>query len=555
MSFQSAHKAYEAGRFDTAETLLSAHLNRDPNDAMGMHLGALIAQKRGDFRTAFTRIKASMHDATNLHEKHNTFGNILRALGRDVAAMAAFKAALNDRPDYQVARMNLARLQFETARYPEAAEQYSAAIKHDASNLLAWRGRINVCLQAQDLDEAHALLKTAPLPDVEKAGLAARIAFYRGETDTVLKAIHTHVSDPANGSDSLSLALQVLHMTGRWGEAMTFTKDILSRFPNRADLWGCAAQSFRQAGDVKATAALLADAPAGVPIDLIKIDMLTAQSDFAEAQALAIKALQKDPGHDPLMKLLCQAALGNHDFDLAQRVADFGLQTRPNDQFYYAIKATAGRSKEQNYRYYFDYERYVKPFDLDPPAGWSDITAFNADLKKALISLHRFKAAPLDQTLRLGTQTAPNLKYVDHPVIRAFFDAVDPAIRSYLGSIGNDPQHVFQARNLGGYHIYSAWSVRLGRGGHHVNHIHPKGWISSAYYVDVPNSTEPEGWIKFGEPPSPLNRALGHEPEHRIKPVAGRLVLFPSYMWHGTYPITGDKTRLTLPIDILPDTP
>ena len=42
------------------------------------------------------------------------------------------------------------------------------------------------------------------------------------------------------------------------------------------------------------------------------------------------------------------------------------------------------------------------------------------------------------------------------------------------------------------------------------------------------------------------------EAEHFIKPEPGLLVLFPSYMWHGTVPFSGEETRLTMAFDIVP---
>ena len=78
------------------------------------------------------------------------------------------------------------------------------------------------------------------------------------------------------------------------------------------------------------------------------------------------------------------------------------------------------------------------------------------------------------------------------------------------------------------------------------------GWLSSAYYVDLPkvvsDGEDRQGWIKFGEP----NLDVGQTAEHFEQPKPGRLVLFPSYMWHGTVPFTGPDTRLTLPFDIVP---
>jgi hypothetical protein len=98
----------------------------------------------------------------------------------------------------------------------------------------------------------------------------------------------------------------------------------------------------------------------------------------------------------------------------------------------------------------------------------------------------------------------------------------------------------------------SCWSVRLFAGGHHVNHIHAGGWISSAYYVDVPHeiaeTKNRAGWLKFGEPNL---ETPGCTPDHFVKPRPGLLVLFPSYMWHGTVPFEGAE-RLSAAFDIIP---
>ena len=56
------------------------------------------------------------------------------------------------------------------------------------------------------------------------------------------------------------------------------------------------------------------------------------------------------------------------------------------------------------------------------------------------------------------------------------------------------------------------------------------------------------GWIKFGEPRWPVPHCTV---EKVVQPKEGLLVLFPSYMWHGTIPFSqGD--RLTAPFDVVP---
>ena len=88
----------------------------------------------------------------------------------------------------------------------------------------------------------------------------------------------------------------------------------------------------------------------------------------------------------------------------------------------------------------------------------------------------------------------------------------------------------------------------------HVDHVHPEGWLSSALYISLPakamgdgsGESAHDGWLSFGE-----NRELvpDLEPFRMIEPKEGRLVLFPSTMWHGTRKFD-DGERLTVAFDI-----
>ena len=41
--------------------------------------------------------------------------------------------------------------------------------------------------------------------------------------------------------------------------------------------------------------------------------------------------------------------------------------------------------------------------------------------------------------------------------------------------------------------------------------------------------------------------------EHHLAPAPGMLVLFPSYLWHGTEPFSAESTRLTCAFDVVRD--
>jgi uncharacterized protein (TIGR02466 family) len=138
-------------------------------------------------------------------------------------------------------------------------------------------------------------------------------------------------------------------------------------------------------------------------------------------------------------------------------------------------------------------------------------------------------------------------------VIRAIIEAFAAPIADYQNLIGHDMGHPFLARNRAAATLSGCWSVELRRGGFHCNHIHPQGWISSAYYVSVPEESGDtelkRGWLKFGETRLGIP---GDAPEHYVQPRVGRLVLFPSYMWHGTVPIQCQSPRMTIAFDAVP---
>jgi uncharacterized protein (TIGR02466 family) len=109
-------------------------------------------------------------------------------------------------------------------------------------------------------------------------------------------------------------------------------------------------------------------------------------------------------------------------------------------------------------------------------------------------------------------------------------------------------------RNQGAWTFNGSWSVRLRSSGHHRSHVHPRGWISSACYVELPDcmnkADTDEGALTFGQPSILTTPTLSAE--HVVRPGVGMLVLFPSYFWHGTVPFRSNQPRLTVAFDAVP---
>jgi len=179
-----------------------------------------------------------------------------------------------------------------------------------------------------------------------------------------------------------------------------------------------------------------------------------------------------------------------------------------------------------------------------------------AGLADNLTGRHRAWAHPADQSLRGGTQTPGLLFHSADPVIVGLAETLRQAIEATIADLPRDASHPFLARNTGHIGFSASWSVRLGDQGHHISHMHPAGWLSSALYVSLPPEVAAgsgQGALTFGVPDASLGLDL--PPRRTIQPREGLLVLFPSYLWHGTTPFRSASPRLTVAFDALPATP
>jgi Flp pilus assembly protein TadD len=175
------------------------------------------------------------------------------------------------------------------------------------------------------------------------------------------------------------------------------------------------------------------------------------------------------------------------------------------------------------------------------------------ELAPILRSLHKLRSQPLTQSVRGGTQTDGNLFHRIEPEIVAVREAVREAVAQHARNLPDlDPRHPLARKRPSRIVFSGAWSVRLQSGGHHSNHFHSMGWLSSALYIVLPpdlGAGDKAGWLSLGEPQAQLGIDL--PPRKLIEPKLGRLALFPSWMWHGTRPFA-EGERITVAFDVAP---
>ena len=350
--------------------------------------------------------------------------------------------------------------------------------------------------------------------------------------------------------DAHETLARLLPQIGRGAEALDSYRQALRAAPDWGPLWLSAlgtAKDLRD-GEQLLDWALAVESRFGPDtlVTTLRAQALTWRGDDHVALDLLQTGIAADPRYQPLHSTLAHVALRLGDPALAKAAALQAAQLAPDDQPSWALLSVALRLLDDAREHWLtDYDAHVLEVDLEGV----DLGATQA----CLTGLHTTQHQPAEQSLRNGTQTRGDLFDRCETEIVALEAALEAAIDVALSRVAPDCRHPFARRNTGHTRFVGAWSVRLRSSGHHIDHIHPSGWLSSACYVSLPpevDGTGDPGALQFGVPDAALGLDL--PPRRIVRPRAGQLVLFPSYFWHGTIPFESFEPRLTVAFDALP---
>lgn len=446
----------------------------------------------------------------------------MKAAGDLAGAVRAYQAIVRDRPHSSVAEHNLAAALGDFGDHAGAIAATTRAFRKGGSAPETWLVRARSLQALGELDAAERAFEAALArrPDFAVAHRdLAQLRWMR--TGDPVEAMRTLDAAPDTAELALVRAV-VLGNLGQHARARSVAEKALERAPASVALRLAAAAQAGRTGDPAAQLAHATAALAAAPASI-------------EAARAATEAL-------------LHAGRIGEAAQLAERI----VRASPDDQAALALLATAWQlAGDRRHAALVDDQALVSTAMLPVPEGWTDRASFLAALAGALHELHGWRSHPLGQSVRHGSQTQVDLATVETPVIRALFATLPLLIDAHIAALGRGGDPV--RRRIGtGWRFAGAWSIRLAAGGFHTDHVHPQGWLSSAFYVSVPSvvEREPEGWLAFGRPGIATRPRV--EPFRRVRPEPGMLALFPSYLWHGTEPFAGDEPRLTVAFDIVP---
>jgi uncharacterized protein (TIGR02466 family) len=475
---------------------------------------------------------------------------------------------------------------------------YAEALGIDPDHLKALRLRGILARECGDIDKSLALLHRAhaiapadpePLDEIALALMAA------GDLHAAEQSLREALAlNPQSVRTLVNLGALLQHR-GHLQAAITFYQQALEREPDDLQLQCNLAKALADSGQIEDALAQCGKAieiSSGHPLALAAQGAILADAArYRDARNVLAEATELDPSDDMALvnlALCCyelddktaaasalRQAVAANPFN-ARAVADLAncltalddvngalqlcaefLQRQPGERLVLAAQALALLNAGQTGAadVLTNFATLIKVIDLPCPAGFDNIDAFNTALANTLRNDSSLLKDPVSKSTYGGAQTG-ELDLQTPGSLAEFGTAIHRAVAAasaeWLGAgLQNHPLMVPATQNWS----LRAWGTVLHAGGRQTPHMHPLGWISGVYYVQLPPAmtiNDPEaGWLEFGRLPQ---RFFGHERPavKRYEPAAGRLILFPSWFWHQTVPFEADGERISIAFDVLP---
>ncbi len=494
-TLNAAMQAHQQGNLAAASRLYAETLQLDPDHIQALRLKGILSRETGDLATSLALLEHAHSAAPDASAPLNELALTQMVAGQFDAAEASWRQVLNLNPIDGTALTNL-----------------GALMQH--------RGHVRTAIECYE-----ALLEQQP-DDVDVRCNLAKALVDAGSTDAALAACDLAIAASKSHPFALATKGAILTDLEQYPEARDLLKVASEQLPDDMTLLNlalcqdalkdpaAAADSLRQAIEINA---FNARAVADLSNCLVKLDQAH------DAIRLCEKFLAQHPGECLVIGSLALAldAAGQHE--QVARITDC--------------------------------EGLVKTFRIDPPATLGSAQDFNALLAETICNDESLLSDPVSKSTLGGSQTG-ELDFEATAELRELRHFFDRSVRQSVADFLTDglSEHPILARQSERWSL-RGWGTVIRSGGKQTSHMHPLGWLSGVYYVQVPagmgDGDDNAGALSFGIAPERFEQS--HPADTCYQPQAGLLVLFPSWLWHQTIPFAANETRISIAFDVMPD--
>lgn len=291
--YRRALALFQAGQLAEAGALL----RQQPHDSAALHLYGLIKAQQGDPAGACDAIQKAIEIAQD-PKYHYNLGKILQMMGRSEHAVAAYRTALQLKPNFAEALNNLGGLLIELGQLEEARHLFETLCESRPDSSHAYNNLGNVLYQLGHLDQAEANYRTAislnglyPHAHLNLGVVLQQSARPEEAIAVLQEALRLQPKYP----EALINIANTFRDTGHIDKAVACLRQATSEYPDDHRIWS----SF---------AKLLADYRPAVPDPLLRRQILVglARPEVAHSDVLraGLALLRLDP---PVSKLLTLA--------------------------------------------------------------------------------------------------------------------------------------------------------------------------------------------------------------------------------------------------------
>ncbi len=219
---------------------------------------------------------------------------------------------------------------------------------------------------------------------------------------------------------------------------------------------------------------------------------------------------------------------------------------------YYAI-AKIAQNKKKEVEEFLGLGHFVKTFTFNPQPDYENLNAFNRAFENDIKQHSLLRKNPRGLAARNGYLT-DDIFVDDTFAIQIYRKLLLEKIKLYIEQLPADLNHHMLRHKTQDFKINS-WATWVKGDGFIDKHIHEESWISGAYYCTVPKITErtdnKKGYFEYGCIPDDIKIPIEKERGY-IQPVEGKLVIFPSYLYHQTIPHESTQDRISIAFDLTP---